>query len=312
MLKKLTYFLLSGTLTVTTVTALFAGCSDNSGREKESFVSPRNVSALSDTNGERAAESEEKNSCTVNIDGEIDITGEGAWFEGNILTIFEGGEYRLSGNIVDGCVYIETDEDVKLILDGLNVYNSEGAAVYCYKAKNLYIELAGDRENFFSDCAEYTFEGKNESAEENEPDAALYSNSDITFGGSGVLKINGSYGSGIRCGGGISLNGGTITVNAVGHGIKGGPVSITDGNVTLTAGKNGIYSQEEDKGEVVISGGKITVDSSEDCISSAEGITVTGGTVTLFSEEGEGFSAVEEPNIEGGKVDFFRKTENAA
>lgn len=294
------------------MTALFSGCSDNAERVRDKGVSPQNIDAVLNTLQERRKNTDSENKCTVNIDGEIDITGEGAWFEGNILTISEGGEYRLSGNIIDGSVYIETDEDVKLILDGLKVYNSEGAAVYCYKAKNLYIELAGDKENVFSDCAEYTFEGKNESAEEKEPNAALYSNSDIAFSGSGILKINGSYGSGISCDGEMSLNGGTITIDAVGHGIKSGAVSMKDGNVTLTAGKNGIYSGEKDNSRVVISGGKITVDSSDDCISSAEGITVSGGVVTLFSESGEGFSTAEEPDIRGGKVDFFKKTEKAA
>ncbi len=310
MFKKLTYFLLSGTLTMT---ALFTSCSDNADRENDKVASPQNIGTILNALPERSDRSESENQCTVNIDGEIDITGEGAWFEGNTLTISEGGEYRLSGNIIDGCLYIETEDDVKLILDGLKVYNSEGAAVYCYKAKNLYIELAGDKENVFSDCAEYTFEGRNESAEEKEPDAALYSNSDITFGGSGILKINGSYGCGIRCGGEISLNGGTITVNAVGHGIKSGAVSMSDGNVTLTAGKNGILSDSEvNKGDIVISGGKITVDSADNCISSAEGIKVTGGIITLFSEDGEGFSSIEKPNIEGGQIDFFKKDEKAA
>ena len=106
MFKKLTYFLLSGTLTVT---ALFTGCSDNAEREDDKGASPQNIGTVLNAVSERSERSESENQCTVNIDGEIDITGEGAWFEGNTLTISEGGEYRLSGNIIDGCLYMKLD-----------------------------------------------------------------------------------------------------------------------------------------------------------------------------------------------------------
>lgn len=165
MLKKLTCFLLSGTVTVS---ALLTGCSNgirqnslkNGGSESQ-----KNNTAIS------AKPNNIKNdsTCTVNIDGEIDIIGNGAWFEENVLTISEGGEYRLSGNIINGYVYIDTEENVKLIFDGLNIYNNEGAALYCHSAKNLYIELEKNSENFLSDCSEYTFKGKNESAEKMNP-----------------------------------------------------------------------------------------------------------------------------------------------
>ena len=309
MLKKMTSFLLSGTLTVT---ALFSGCSDSVIQIRDGKTASQRIDAMLNDIQERKKNTASENKCTVNIGEGIDITGEGAWFEGNILTISEGGEYRLSGNIIDGSVYIETDDDVKLILDGLKIYNSEGTAVYCYKAKNLSIELSENKENIFSDCAEYTFEGKNESKEENEPNAALFSNSDIAFSGNGALKINGSYDSGISCVGEISLNGGTITVDAVGNGIKSGIVKMKDGNLTLKAGKSGIYARNKHNGGVVISGGKITVNSSDDCISSEEGIVMSGGTAVLVSEFGEGLSAAEEPEIKGGKLDFFKKEESAA
>ena len=287
MFKKLTCFLLSGTVTMS---ALFAGCAaennskgSGSGAENKSTLSSNNSNILSEK-----IEIAEDNSCTVDINGEIDITGDGAWYDGNVLTITKGGEYTLSGTVSNGYIYIETDDDVKIVLNNLSVYNNNGAALYCYKAKNLYIELAEGSENTLSDCVHYSFEGKNESETENEPNAALYSKSDVIIYGEGSLTVNGSYGLGIRCNDDLTIKSGNINVSAVTNGIRGSDsVTIEGGNIKVTAEKDGIKStndSDKDKGYILISGGNVDITAGEDGIQAETDLSVTGGEITVTTD----------------------------
>ena len=312
MFKKMTSFLLSGTVAIT---SLLTGCSDNSqqsdvgqndeGSQKSNVVLNNISTQSSNINTD--------NFCTVNIDGGADITGDGAWYEGNILTISKGGEYRLSGNIADGYIYVDADDNVKLVFEGISVNNNNGAALYCYNAKNLYIELKEGTENILSDSASYTFTGKNESQTENEPNAALYSKSDLFISGSGSLEVNGKYGLGIRCNDDLTVSGGNITVTAVTHGMRGtDSVTVSGGNISITAGNDGIKStndKETDKGCILISGGNITVNSTDNCIKAAGAIAVTGGEFSLSSAEGKGISADGDLQVDGGKIDILQSTE---
>lgn len=295
MFKKLTCFLLSGAVTAS---ALFTGCGTENNLN-ETGSNAENRSALSLSNGNTPSEDvkiADGNTCTVNINGEIDITGDGAWYEGNVLTITRGGEYTLSGNISNGYIYIEADENVKLILNGLSVYNNNGAALYCYKAKNLYIELTEGSENTLSDCANYSFNGQNESAEKNEPNAALYSKSDLIICGSGSLTVNGSYGLGIRCNDDLTIENGNISVSAASNGIRGNDsVVIEGGNIKVNAEKDGIKSTndtDEGKGYILISGGNVDITAGEDGVQAETDLSVTGGeiSVTTYGEVAQGGS----------------------
>lgn len=312
MFKKMTSLLLSGTVAAS---AVLTGCSDNLQQNNAINVdsSKKSSSTVNNVSSRSYDAETTNNTCTVNLGREADITGDGAWFEGNVLTISEGGEYRLSGSIEDGYIYVDTDENVKLIFNGINVSNSKGAALYCYDAKNLYIELEEGSENVFTDSTLYMFEGKNESVSENEPNAAIYSKSDLIISGSGSLEVNGKYDTGIRCNDDLEIIGGSITVNAVDHGIRGSDsVTVSGGNIDVTAGNDGIKStnsEEADKGYIAVDGGSITINSTDNCIKAAGRITVTDGELNLSSEDGKGISAEGDLLIENGKIDILKSTE---
>ena len=68
--------------------------------------------------------------CKIHFNGEVNIDGNGAWYENGTLSLTDGGVYEISGKLEDGCVYIETDENVKLVLDNAHISNSDGGICF--------------------------------------------------------------------------------------------------------------------------------------------------------------------------------------
>lgn len=277
--------------------AVLGGCSDNNpsspdATTTEATVAQSEKDVMNSVNV--AHDIKETNACTIDIGDDVYITGSGASYENKILSITKGGTYTLSGDISDGYIYIDCEENVKLVLKGVTVKNSSGSALYCYNAKNLYIELSEDTENYFEDGGTYSFEGKNQSSAENEPNAAVYSKSDLFIFGSGSLNVKGNYGLAIRCNDDLAIEQGTVTAEAKTNGIRGSDsVTVSGGNVTVNAGKDGIKTTNDtdaEKGNILIRGGRITVTAVEDGLQAEKALTVSGGEieVTTTGEVAEG------------------------
>lgn len=232
-----------------------------------------------------SGEIEHDDVCDVEIGSEVYISRSGADYRSGVLSILKGGTYRLSGEIKDGYVYIDTDDNVKLILNGFSAVNGNGAALYCHNAENLCLELAEGSVNRFEDGSNYTFTGENQSSENNEPNAAVYSKSDMIICGGGNLEVVGNYALGIRCNDDLTIESGNIDVTSVTNGIRGTDSLVVEGgNITVNAGKDGLKStndSDSDKGYVLISGGNISVAAVEDGIQAENRMSVTGGFITV-------------------------------
>ncbi|MDE6726157.1 MAG: carbohydrate-binding domain-containing protein, partial [Ruminiclostridium sp.] len=304
MMKKSLALVLSGAVAVS---ALLSGCSGSN--SDNSVPADTSAAAVGNIKPETTGESDKKapqqdadvshdikenNACTVDIGSDVFISGNGAAYEDGVLSLTKGGTYTLSGSISDGYVYIDTEENVKLVLSGFSIKNSSGSALYCYNAKNLYIELGENTENSLEDGAVYSFEGKNQSSAENEPNAALYSKSDLFIYGKGSLDVKGNYGLAIRCNDDLVIEQGTITAVSATNGIRGSDsVTVSGGAITVNAEKDGIKTtndSDSEKGNIIISGGTVNVTAGEDGIQSAQALSVSGGelTVTTTGEVAEG------------------------
>ena len=69
-----------------------------------------------------------KTSITVSGDN-ISIKGNGATSTGKTITISEAGSYQFSGSLEEGQIKIDTDGEVKLILDQFSITNSKDAPI---------------------------------------------------------------------------------------------------------------------------------------------------------------------------------------
>ena len=99
------------------------------------------------------------------------------------ITISKAGVYYLSGTL-DGSITVNTDGDVKLVLNGVSIKNSNGAAINVEKANIVYIEVNGDNTI-------------NATISDEEVDGAIFTVSDLVLTGSGTLNIT-SNSNGIK------------------------------------------------------------------------------------------------------------------
>lgn len=217
------------------------------------------------------------------------VHGEGVDFENNILTVCQGGVYRLTGTLTDGKIYVNSADEtkkVKLLLSGVSVSCSTDAPLYIENSPDeTVLILAEGTNNSFSDTARAL-----PSDTEDFATAAVYSKDDLQIEGSGTLKVNGNFGKGIFSKNDIDIHGGTIVINAVDDGIRGkDSVEIKDGTINITCSGDGIRTSEEteeDKGIIDISGGTISVVSQLDSIQATRDITISAGTLSLKSGGG--------------------------
>ncbi len=206
---------------------------------------------------------------------------------GSVATITAAGEYRISGTLNDGQIVVDTTdpETVTLVLDNASLNASNTAPLYIANAEKVIITLAEGSSNSITDGANYVF-----ATAEEEPNAALFSNDDLTINGSGALTVTGNYNHGIASDDDLKITGGTITVTSVNDGLKGkDSVAIKDGTITINAGGDGIQSsnaEDSEKGYVAIEGGTINIVSGLDGIQAETSLLITGGQIAITAGGG--------------------------
>ena len=169
----------------------------------------------------------------------ISVQGTGATADGSTVTIGSAGTYSISGSLADGQIIVNTEDEgvVRLILNGVDVNNSTGAAINVTGADKVVIVLADNTDNYVSDGDTYTLMDP----ETDEPNAAIFSSADLTLSGTGSLTVDGSYNDGIASKDGLIIAGGTLTVHAVDDGIRGKDYLIVQGSkITVDAGADGL------------------------------------------------------------------------
>lgn len=214
------------------------------------------------------------------------------------VTITEGGVYLLSGSLKNGMVIVDADETAKvqLVLDKVEISNSNGAAIYVRQADKVFITLAEGTVNTLSGGDSYV------SIDDNNIDGIIYSKSDLTINGKGSLNVTAVTGHGIVSKDDLKVTGGAVIVTAEGHGLSGkDSVRIAGGTesgqdaansavtLNISAGKDGIHSEnadKEDKGFVYIEDGSITIVSDGDSISAGIYLQIDGGAFNLTAGKG--------------------------
>ena len=250
----------------------------------------------------------------VSLGSEITADGDGVLIEGNTVTITEAGTYHISGTLSDGQIAIEAGDEavVRLILDNADITNTAGAAIAVMSAERAVVLLADGTENTLTDAAVYVLaEG------EDEPNAALYSASDLTIGGEGSLTVYGNYNDGITSKDGLIIDAGNISVEAVDDGIRGKDyVIVNGGTLDVTAAGDGIKADNDvdaDRGHIVVAGGIVEITAGGDGIQAETDIIITGGDINVSAGGGssanlgaddsaKGIKGAVSAVIEGGNI----------
>ncbi|MBN2522960.1 MAG: carbohydrate-binding domain-containing protein [Bacteroidales bacterium] len=234
----------------------------------------------------------------------ITVDRAGAIVDGSKVTIISAGTYNISGSLADGQVIVNTEDEeiVRLILNGVDIYSSASAAIYIMNAQKTVIVLADYSENYITDGNNYVFEN----AEEDEPNAAVFSKDDLTVCGNGTLVVNGNYNDGIASKDGMIINGGTIHVSAADDGIRGKDyLVVEEGNITVEAGGDGLKSDNDEdstKGYVYIEYAEIGIVAEGDAIVAETDVLIADGDFVLISGGGSNYYVNSSTSAKGIKA----------
>lgn len=218
-------------------------------------------------------------------------TTDGVTVKDGVITITAAGNYKLTGTLDDGQVVVAAgDQDmVRLVLDNASITNSDGAAIDVQSADEVLLYSNSGTTNTISDGSEYSSTG------EDDPDAAIYSKSDLTLAGEGTLNVTGNYNDGITSKDGLVIASGTVDVTAQNSGIKGKDyVDILDGTVKVTAtegdGIKATNSDQEGRGWTRLQNGTVEISAGDDGFKAEKELEIDGGTLTI-SQSNEGIEA---------------------
>lgn len=155
------------------------------------------------------------------------IYGKGAQAALSGVHIDRAGTYILSGELTDGQIYVNAEEGVDLVLNGVKIKSSKGAALVATGGETRLI-LKENSENYLSDADSY--------ANGEFTDGCVYAEKSLVIGGKGKLFINGNYADGISCGEHLVIESGEVRVVAVRNALYGkNAVLLNGGNVLLGA-----------------------------------------------------------------------------
>ena len=118
---------------------------------------------------------------TIALSGQsATATGTGAEVTDGMVTITAGGTYVVTGTMTEGRILVNAPkEEVTLVLQDAAITCSTGSPLYVYKSKATTLYLPEGTASTLTDGTDYTFSDSYSSAEEEEPNACLYSKSDL-------------------------------------------------------------------------------------------------------------------------------------
>ena len=203
--------------------------------------------------------------------------------DGQDIHITEAGVYVLTGTASNVTVYVEAEKEdkVQIVLNGVNVTNTNFPVIYVKTADKVFVTTSADSAlsvtgAFFADGSTKT-------------DGVIFSKSDLTLNGTAALTIV-STDNGIVCKDDLKITGGTYSINASSKAIQANDsIRIADGTLYLVAGTDGLHAENEDDdtlGYIYIGGGSLTIQAGDDGVHANSVVQMDGGTLAIKAPEG--------------------------
>ncbi len=207
--------------------------------------------------------------------------------------------YLLSGSSTDGSFKIYSDYRIKLILDNLQLSNSDGPAINIQSSKHIDLLLKDGTTTTLSDGSVYSTSTEDQKG-------TFFSEGQLVIDGTGTLRLKGNYKHALCSDDYITIeNGNLIVENAVKDAIHANEkVLIHGGVVKLEALGDGI---DVEGGHITMTGGELDIDlisADVKALKSDSTITLKGGVVqiSLSGNQSKAISSNVAVNLNGGDI----------
>lgn len=282
---------------------IFASCSFDESADETTTDSNTVSLSYSDTDAPdmtNASSVEFSDSGVKSSSGSVTCSGSDAVITG-------GGVYIITGSVSDGSLTVNApDSEVWLVLKNADITCSDSSPLYIYKSKKTYIYLDSGSENTLSDSGEYTYASEFSSQVDEEPNACVYSKSDLKIYGSGSLNVNAEFNNGITSKDNLEIENSVITVNASNNGINGkDSLVVNNASINVTSGADAVRSTNDtdtEKGYITLNNCALTAVSGEDGVQAQTILTVNGGTYNITSGGGHSAQLGEDVSAKGVKA----------
>lgn len=240
-------------------------------------------------------------------DTNINISGSGAEEKDGTVTVTEGGTYVFDGTLSDGRIIVNApDKEVTIVLNGADITCSSSSPLYIYKSSCATVYLINGSENSLADGGSYVYSDSYSSSEDEEPNACLYSKSDLIIAGAGSLTVNAGFNNGITGKDTLRIDSATITVKAENHGINGKDyLTLKSAKVSVTSGGDALRSTNDSDGTlgyITLVNSDLTLTAGEDGIQAQTVFTASGGNINIKSGGGSGAKLSGDTSAKGIKA----------
>ena len=211
------------------------------------------------------------------------VTGQGASFSDQTLTITQAGTYVLTGSGKNIKLVVEAadTDQVHLVFQNLTL-EGEGTLLQINKAYEVVISLAEGSQNTLTES---------QASDDEKVKATIHSQVPLTLNGTGSLTLTALTKNALEVEDDLKVLGGTYTVKAANHGFKvEGALDIEAATLTIEAGKDGLHAEHDETTElanVTLNPTQLSIAATEDGVDAGNELTIKGGTITVSqSEEG--------------------------
>ncbi len=266
-----------------------AGSSNSS---SSSSTSPDNEESVDEADANNTGDHDEDSDYIWSADDVVEITlngssitenTDGASASGSVLTITDAGNYSISGTLSNGQIIVDAEDSdlVRLILNGVDITSSNSAPIYIKKAEKVILVANENTVNNLTDGSSYKYDDE----EDEEPNATVFSKTNLTIFGEGSLNINGNFNDAINCKDGLILACQAISIDAADDGIRGKDyLIIKEGNIVVKSEDDAIKSDNENDtalGYIKILDGEINITSGGDGITAQTDLLINNGTFNI-------------------------------
>ena len=210
-------------------------------------------------------------------------------------------------------IYVNApDKTIVVELSGVTIENNENSPIYVEDCENVEISAKKNTTNNIKDTrATYITDTDGQGK------GAIYvNNGDLKLKGTGTLNITANYLNGIHCKDDVKIQKQTLNITAINHGVRGNDsVTVISGAIDISCGGDGLHSDNSDisskgnqKGNVTINGGTLTINSWCDAIQAAYNTVIeeTDDTVPIsITAKTNKYSSYSGSTVETSTSNFY-------